>query len=121
VDHGLVREGTTCNVFAVVQGTLVTPGRDVLPGITRADVLTVARIEGIPVAERDLPLGELYQATEIFLTSASRELLPVVRVDEQRVGTGVPGPITAALREAYRAYRRREIAREQQAEGEVTD
>jgi len=113
VDHGLVREGTTCNVFAVSRGILVTPEHAVLPGITRADVLAVARAQGIPVAERDLPLDELYRATEIFLTSASRELLPVIQVDERRIGAGIPGPLTAALRQAYRAYIRAEVAREQ--------
>jgi branched-chain amino acid aminotransferase len=117
VDHDLVHEGTTCNVFALVGGILVTPGRDVLPGITRADVLAVARMEGMPVAERDLALSELYGAEEVFLTSASRELLPVIQVDERSIGPGVPGTTTAALRRAYRAYVRAEVARELRAPG----
>ncbi|MEO7034507.1 MAG: aminotransferase class IV [Polyangiaceae bacterium] len=102
--HGCILEGSTSNVFAVFRGTLVTPpeGAAILPGITRARVLELAR--GIlPAVERPLRKSELGQADEVFITSSIRELVPVVRIDGQAVGPGTPGPITLQLLSRFRA------------------
>lgn len=102
--HGHILEGSTSNVFAVFQGTLVTPplSAAILPGITRARALELARGR-LPVAERALTKAELTQADEVFITSSIRELLPVVRIDGRTVGPGVPGPITLDLLARFRA------------------
>ena len=102
--HGCILEGSTSNVFAVFRGTLVTPPQSaaILPGITRARVLELAR-GTLPVEERALPKAELSQADEVFITSSLRELVPVVRIDGQAVGPGAPGPITLELLARFRA------------------
>lgn len=102
--HGCILEGSTSNVFAVFRGTLVTPPRSaaILPGITRARVLDLARAY-VPVQERALPKTELAQADEVFITSSIRELVPVVRIDGRVVGPGVPGPLTLELLARFRA------------------
>ena len=102
--QGYLLEGSTSNLFAVFRGTLVTPPTSaaILPGITRARVLNLAR-QSLPVEERALHKSELAQADEVFITSSIRELLPVVRVDGRMVGPGVPGPITLDLLARFRA------------------
>ncbi|MEP7053132.1 MAG: aminotransferase class IV [Pseudomonadota bacterium] len=102
--HGCILEGATSNVFAVFRGTLVTPPHSaaILPGITRARVLELAR-DYLPVEERALLKTELVQADEVFITSSIRELLPVVRIDGRAVGPGTPGPIALGLLQRFRA------------------
>lgn len=105
--NGDVLEGTTSNVFAIFRGKLCTPpdSAAILPGITRAHVLTLAQSAGIPVELRALPKAELAFADEIFVCSSIRELVPVVNLDGQTLGAGVPGPVTRELLRAYRAAR----------------
>ncbi|MDP8927121.1 MAG: aminotransferase class IV [Actinomycetota bacterium] len=109
---GLVLEGSHSNLFTVVSGRLITPPPDagILPGVTRAVTLEVAAELGIPVLERPLPLAELLDAEEAFLTASTRELVPLVRVNGKPIGSGSPGPVTSALHEGYRAEVRREMA-----------
>lgn len=109
---GMVLEGSQSNLFAVVDRRLITPpaGGGILPGVTRAVTLEVAAGLGIPVLERPLPLAELLDAEEAFLTASTRELVPLVRVGDAPIGGGSPGPTTSALHEGYRAEVRREMA-----------
>ncbi|MDQ3932495.1 MAG: aminotransferase class IV [Actinomycetota bacterium] len=109
---GMVLEGSHSNLFAVVDRRLITPppGAGILPGVTRAVTLEIAAGLGIPVLERPLPLAELLGAEEAFLTASTRELVPLVRVDDVPIGSGSPGPMTRTLHEAYRAEVRREVA-----------
>lgn len=102
-ETGFVLEGTTFNVFAVLGGVLVTPpvGSGVLDGTTRRVVLALAREHGLAAEETLLPLESLRGASEAFVTSTLRELVPVARVDGGRLGR-VPGPVTRRLHEAYR-------------------
>jgi len=102
--NGCVVEGATSNVFAVVDGQLVTPPEDagILLGITRATLLDVARSEGMAPVLRPLPLEELMAAQEVFISSSIRELLPVVRIDESPIGSGEPGPVAHRLLQAFR-------------------
>jgi branched-chain amino acid aminotransferase len=102
---GLVTEGTSSNVFAVVVGELHTPplSAGILEGITRRKVIALARSAGLRVHERDVHPGELFDAEEVFLTSTLREVLPVTSIDGRRVGAGAPGRLTRRLRELYRA------------------
>ena len=106
-EAGNVTEGTVSNVFCLLDGRLVTPPAAVcLPGITRAEVLSLAREAGLSVEERELRAEELLAATELFVTSSLAELLPVVRLDGRQVGEGTPGPVQRSLLEAYRARTR---------------
>jgi branched-chain amino acid aminotransferase len=101
---GQVMEGTTSNVFVVKDGTVVTPPEEggILPGITRAYLLTAAAGEGLTVRFAPLSPGDLEAADEVFISSSIREVLPVVRVDGKVIGSGAPGPVTRALHGAFR-------------------
>jgi branched-chain amino acid aminotransferase len=103
-NQGLVVEGTSSNVFAVVAGRLLTPPESlgILPGITRARVLEAAGALGIPVDFTALPVEALLGADELFVSSSIREILPVVRVDREPLGSGVPGPLTRQLLSKFR-------------------
>ncbi|WP_332814512.1 aminotransferase class IV [Ramlibacter sp.] len=98
---GHVVEGPGFNVFAVIDGGLVTPAEGVLEGITRRTVIELARSLAIPVSLRALPAAELRGAQEAFLSSSGGGVLPVTRVDGQPVGDGAPGPVTRRLVQAY--------------------
>lgn len=101
--RGELAEGSISNVFVVRRGELVTPdvASGLLPGITRAVVLDLARKLGLSVQERPVQPQELQGAEEAFLTSSLMGLMPLVAVDDRPVGAGVPGPVTARLRAAY--------------------
>jgi branched-subunit amino acid aminotransferase/4-amino-4-deoxychorismate lyase len=102
---GEVTEGITSNLFVVERGALVTPPRrsGILPGVTRAIVIDLARGSGIPVREERVTLSRLRRAREAFLTSSTIEVLPVVRIDGRAVGAGRPGELTRRLQAAFRA------------------
>jgi branched-chain amino acid aminotransferase len=100
---GTVTEATTANLFVCHGRRVRTPRAGVLPGITRAVVLDLARRLGHVVEERPVSRALLRTATEVFLTSSVAEIRPVVRVESRVVGAGVPGPVTRALQTAYRA------------------
>jgi D-alanine transaminase len=76
-------------------------GIEILPGVTRAVVIDVARQLGLTLRLRPFSLAEARAAREAFLTSTSNFVLPVTRIDGKPVGDGRPGPIAARLREAY--------------------
>jgi branched-chain amino acid aminotransferase len=101
---GHILEGSTSNVFAVIAGTLLTPPETaaILPGITRAHALAIAAHMGLPIELRTPLKDELLQADEVFISSSIRELVPVVSIDGQRVGPGLPGPITRELLRRFR-------------------
>jgi branched-chain amino acid aminotransferase len=92
--RGELCEGTGSNVFVVMDGTVVSPPAEsgLLEGITRALLLQWCREEGLPVQERPLPLEALQTADEVFVTSSTRDVMPVHRVDTRAVA---PGPVTA--------------------------
>jgi branched-subunit amino acid aminotransferase/4-amino-4-deoxychorismate lyase len=102
---GEVTEATTANVFAVERTALVTPPlrSGILPGVTRALVIRLARRAGLRVREERLTVARLRRAREIFLTASTIEVLPVVRLDGRAVGRGHPGPVTRRLQSAYAA------------------
>lgn len=103
--HGAVVEGATSNVFFVRDGRLVTPPltAGILPGITRATLLDVAKASGYEVELRAPLVSELGSFDEAFVTSSIRELLAVVRIDGEPVGQGTPGPVYRRLLAAFRA------------------
>ena len=95
-DRGMVCEGSGENLFVVKDGVIATPGfsADILGGINRASVITIARDLGYEVVERDVARSELYLADEIFMTGTAAELTPLREVDDRPVGDGEPGEIT---------------------------
>ena len=97
-------EGTTSNLFICRDGRLLTPRlRDgVLPGVTRRLVSELARAAHLALHERSLRVADLRSADEAFCTSSLIEVMPIVNVDDQRVGQGVPGPVTRWLQQRYR-------------------
>ncbi len=104
---GLVTEGAVSNVFVVSSGALITPptGHLLLPGITRELALTLARENGIRFLEQPLPLDTLRTADEIWLSSSTREVLPVTLLDGSPVGTGRPGPLWQRMDALYQDYK----------------
>lgn len=98
---GLVTEGAGCNVFAVLDGRVVTPRRGSLEGITRKTVLEIANEDGFEVVVDDVPTSLLYEADELFLTSTAGGVMPVATLDGEPVGSGKPGPVTWRIRQRY--------------------
>lgn len=101
-------EASACNVFVVKGGVVATPPLDhqKLPGITRLMVLEVLRRDGsIPVEERVVTLRELEQADEVWITSSTKEIAPVVQVDGRPVGEGGVGDVWLAAQTLYSAYK----------------
>ena len=106
-EDGTVLEGLTSNFFAVREGILHTEDERVLPGITRALVLDLAR-GLLPRATDAVRLDQVPELSEAFLTSVSRGVLPVVRIDEIAVGGGAPGPVARELGRRLEALVERE-------------
>jgi branched-chain amino acid aminotransferase len=102
--RGELAECSQSNLFLVKDGTARTPALEagLLAGITREFVEEVALEAGIPMVDSVLQDDDLFGADEVFLTSTSKEIVPIVRVDDRVVGSGHPGPITLRLLDAYR-------------------
>jgi D-alanine transaminase len=104
---GMVTEGTSTNAWIVTKaGELVTrqTGHAILNGITRLALLDLAREEGVTLAERPFSVAEAQAAREAFLTSTTSLVLPVVRIDDETVGDGKPGPLGRRLLALYAAH-----------------
>jgi D-alanine transaminase len=101
--EGIVTEGSSTNVFAIQDGVLHThPATNlILNGITRQLVLTLCRSLQLPVQEEPFDTDFLLNADEVFITSTTNEVLPIVRIGDREVGPGVVGPLTAKLQEAF--------------------
>jgi branched-chain amino acid aminotransferase len=97
-------EGTTSSLF-VVQGKSLwtTPIGGILPGVTRRRVLELAERAQFRTLERELTTTDLLEADEAFLTSSVAEIVPIIEVDQTRIGDGTPGPLTRKLQRLYRA------------------
>jgi branched-chain amino acid aminotransferase len=102
--RGELAECSQSNLFLVKDGGVRTPALDagLLAGITREFVEEVAVETGIPTADAVLRDDDLFGADEAFLTSTSKEIVPIVGVDERMIGSVRPGPITLRLLDAYR-------------------
>ncbi len=102
--EGYVAEGTISNIFMVRKGVLYTPHLDtgILEGVTRDLVLRLAKRKKIPVKEVMLRPKDLMASNECFITNTTMEIMPVTTIDEKKIGKGIPGPVTAALHQAYR-------------------
>src|SRR2546423_12660483 len=97
--RGELTECTQSNLFVVQNGAVLTPALEsgLLPGITREFVFELGRDTGVDVREQVLRDDDLFRADEAFLTSTPRDLLPIVTVDDRKIGDGKPGPVTWKL------------------------
>lgn len=107
VRDGLVTEGTASNIFIVQNGIISTPPKSecLLPGITRDLVIELALANGFEVKQRDIKQSELETADEIWLTSSTREIAPVVKLNNHVVGDGVAGECWKKIIGVYQDYK----------------
>lgn len=96
---GTVNESTAGNVFVVSGGEIATPpkGPKILSGVTRDKILQASRAAGITCREERVMKSDLFKAGEIFLTSTTSEVVPVIEVDGKKIGNGVPGPVAGRV------------------------
>lgn len=104
---GFLTEGSASNIFVVRDGVLLAPPKNnlVLPGITYDVVLELAEAHGLPCEVRDIPEAQVRQANELWLTSSTKEVLPIVKLDGQPVGEGRPGPVAARMHEWFQEFK----------------
>jgi branched-chain amino acid aminotransferase len=101
--QGKVSEASGMNVFIVRNGRIITPGfdQDILEGITRDSILTIAQDMGIPIQERAVDKSELFIADEVFLSGTAAKIVPVIRIENYYLPES--RPITEKLREKLTA------------------
>jgi branched-subunit amino acid aminotransferase/4-amino-4-deoxychorismate lyase len=103
--EGCLTEGANSNLFAVVDGVVLTPpAQTVLSGVTRDLVITLATTNGVALRETPLPMAEMARWEECFITSTSRHVMPVTMVDAKPVGAGLVGPVTRRLMALFEVY-----------------
>lgn len=114
--EGFITEGTASNCFIVKNGTLITPpnGSSLLPGITRLVIKRIAIANNIPILEQAITLADLESADEIWLSSSTKEALPVTRLNELAVGSGKPGALWQKMRGFYQEHKLAVIAEQAQ-------
>ena len=107
IRDGLAVEGAASNLFIVDDGQLITPpkGEHLLPGVTRDLVLELAAEAEIPYCEANITAERLDEADEIWLTSSTREIMPVTHLDDRPINNGRPGPLWRQMNELFQAYK----------------
>ena len=100
VSQGKILEGMGSNIFIFLCDILITPKKDILIGTTRNFVISLAR-KKFKVEEREVKMSELKKATECFVTSITKDILPVVKIDSYMIGKGKVGENTKRLMEMY--------------------
>ncbi len=106
--EGKLTEASASNVFVVRGGTIMGPPKSnlILPGITYDVVLELAHAARLPLEIRDLSEAETRAADEIWVTSSSKEVLAIVRLDGQPVGEGRPGPVFKRIYQLYQDFKK---------------
>jgi len=106
IREGVVTEGSHANVLGVIDGVIRTHPTNhlILPGITRALVLDMARELGISVLEQAFSERDLSRLEELFLAGTTADVMPIVRLDDKPIGSGTPGPIATRLFTMLRAH-----------------
>lgn len=105
IRDGFLTEASSCNVFVVKNGTILTPPKDhlILPGITYDVVIELARKKGLPLEVRPVSVAEVKSADELWLTSSTKEVMPITTLDGRPVGRGKPGPMFDRMRVLFNA------------------
>jgi len=106
---GSLTEASACNVFIVKRGVIQAPPKShlLLPGITYDVVVELARGNGMPIELRDVTEAEVRAADEMFVTSSSKEVFPIVELDHEKIGDGRPGPVFRRMYELYQEFKRK--------------
>ena len=99
--EGNVTEGPGFNIFAVIDGKLITPGEGVLDGMTRRTVFELCAETNLEYVAAPLPAERLREAQEVFLSTTAGGLIPITKIDGRPVADGTPGPVTWRLRDLY--------------------
>lgn len=104
--EGNITEGTTSNIWIVENEKFITPPLDagLLGGITRKTLLIIASKNNLSVSEENISPERLKAADECFLTSTTKEIVPIISVDEKPIGTGLPGASTKNLHKIYKRF-----------------
>lgn len=107
IRDGFATEGAASNLFIVENGKLATPpkGPFLLPGITRDLILELAAENNIPFEESEISRERLFDADEIWVTSSTKEILPITQLDNKPVGTGAPGPAWSNMVDLFQAFK----------------
>lgn len=107
IRDGQLIEGSSSNVFVVRDGNILTPakGPHLLPGITRDLILELAERHRLPCQETDISEDSLRDSDEIWISSSTREIIPVTLLDGKAVGQGSPGPLWKTMNRVYQAYK----------------
>jgi D-alanine transaminase len=105
---GMLTEGSASNIFVVKNGVIITPPKTnfILPGITYDVVIELARANRLPLEVRPVSEAEVRNADELWLTSSTKEVLPIATLDGKPVGAGKPGPLAARMNQLYQDYKR---------------
>lgn len=112
IRDGYLTEGAASNAYAVIDGTIYTSPKDekVLSGITREVVINLAKKAGIPLLEEAVTSDQLKHVDEIWISSSTKEVLPITRLDGDKVGKGIPGPIWQQIDKLYQEYKEDVVA-----------
>lgn len=107
IRDGYMTEGAASNVFIVSNGVIKTPPKDnrLLPGITRDLVVELAHAHNMPIEEVAISEEEFFAAEEIWLTSSTKEVLPVTKINDQAVANGKPGAVWQDMYQKYQDYK----------------
>ena len=104
IEEGFITEGSSSNAYIIKQdGTLITRqlGTEILAGVTRKAILSLAKKEAITIEERPFSLDEALNAAEVFSSSASTFIMPVISINGHTIGNGQPGELTRKIRQSY--------------------
>lgn len=107
VRDGLVTEGASTNVFLIKDGRISTPPRStrILGGITRELIIELCASHRIPFVEREIPKAQLYDADEIWISSSTKDVTPIVTLDNRTIGHGIPGPLWKSFARLFVDYK----------------
>jgi len=102
--NNLICEGSHTNFFAVKDGIIITPplSKFILPGITRKAVISICRENNIPIREEGILKDQLKNYDEFFLSGTLTEIKPVVQIDDMKIGSGKPGPLTRKIQDQFK-------------------
>lgn len=117
IHNGVVLEGTTSNVFIIRHGVIMTPlkNQQILHGVTRDTILKLAEQHGLPYRQTKLSERDLTKADELWITSATRGVCPVVELNQTPVGPGTAGPLWYKMFDLYWEHRQHDVTNRQSA------
>lgn len=106
---GKLTEASACNVFIVKRGVIQSPPKSnlILPGITYDVVTELARANGMALEFRDVTEGEVRAADEVWVSSSSKEVFPIVELDGKKIGDGQPGPMFKRMYQLYQEFKQK--------------